>query len=326
MEERDKKFTGDILDMHVGLRNTTKHCEAEVKQVEESLLEQNMAHNMAHENIALKIDEISTALEQHQKKATMGMDLHHIRRLSGVEANITTLFSANKQFLHQFATMEEMNGLILSKITDLRSVHKNDNATTKKDLFEVKRSITKMEHDSRVILDRLRDLQSRVDQARQDTIHQIDIGRLGLGGGVDLMRPSESPRPTEISIQMQVEIGELKDRIVTFEENIAELWRSNKQIKDIAEHSGDMITALQTAHLADHEDVSLQIMEIKIASKMLSEVVRNLNRNVSELLVENQLDNKYKRGTHERLHGGYSIGVFRDIFTSDNTRCVYTKN
>ncbi|CAL8125641.1 unnamed protein product [Orchesella dallaii] len=267
VEERDKKFTSDILDVHSYLRNTSKHCEEEVKKVEESLLEQNMAHNMAHENIALKIDEMTTALEQKPS-----MDPSYLRRLSGTEANITTLFAANKQFLQQFSAMEEMSGLVLSKIADLRTVHKNDNATTKKEVFEVQRSVTKLEHDSRVILDRVRDLQSKVDQSRD---LQMDIGRLG---DIEV----ETPKPTEVSIALQVEIGEMKDRIVTFEENVAELWRSHKQITDMLQHNGDMVTALQTAHLADHEDVSLQIMEIKIASKLLSEVIRNLSKNMSE--------------------------------------------
>lgn len=303
VEDRDKKFSSDILDVHQMVRNSTKHFEHEVKQVEESLLEQNMAHNMAHENIALKIDELTNTVEQQHlqmRTATSQMDGNQLRRLSGAEANITTLFAANKQFLQQFASMEEMNGLILSKITDLRTVHKNDNATTKKDLFEVQRTLTKMEHDNRVILDRLRDLQNRLDKARQDMYEQIDVGRLGLHGS-DMM-DTETPRPTEVSVAMQVELGELKDRIVTFEENVAELWRGQKQLKELMEHNGDMVGALQTAHLADHEDVSLQIMEIKIASKMLSEVVRNLSRNVSEFIVNE------KHNTKEDQHE-YSYGV-----------------
>ncbi|ODN01418.1 hypothetical protein Ocin01_05257, partial [Orchesella cincta] len=91
----------------------------------------------------------------------------------------------------------------------------------------------------------------------------------------------------------------MKDRIVTFEENVAELWRSHKQITDMLQHNGDMVTALQTAHLADHEDVSLQIMEIKIASKLLSEVIRNLSKNMSEF--ESRADNN-------NMPPEYSIG------------------
>jgi hypothetical protein len=98
-----------------------------MKRVDEAILEQNMAHNMAHENIAQKLDELTRDATINAQSLQRSPDLESIsddltNRLVMAESNITTLFSSNRQFLNQVRSLEDSDMSILSRIAELRNV------------------------------------------------------------------------------------------------------------------------------------------------------------------------------------------------------------
>lgn len=90
-----------------------------MKRLEETILEQNMAHNMAHDNIASKL--------QKEKENPQKTGLRHSSRdalldFSDLEDKFANVSLALEKLGEKVESMEDTDLSILSRIADLRNV------------------------------------------------------------------------------------------------------------------------------------------------------------------------------------------------------------
>lgn len=120
----------DIFQRELG--DLSKYVEDKLKRFDESLQDQNMAHNMAHEHISEKMDSWSSTSPTMQSHLARGDDIEMIEtnpiyplvldRLSKLEKNVSVLEENYGKTNEKVESMEDTDLSILSRIADLRNV------------------------------------------------------------------------------------------------------------------------------------------------------------------------------------------------------------
>ncbi|OXA51105.1 hypothetical protein Fcan01_14353 [Folsomia candida] len=304
----------DIFQRELG--DLSKYVEDKLKRFDESLQDQNMAHNMAHEHISEKMDSWSSTSPTMQSHLARGDDIEMIEtnpiyplvldRLSKLEKNVSVLEENYGKTNEKVESMEDTDLSILSRIADLRNSHAAELNGTKIEVAHLFEKLSNAETKFREVLEiREGKSKSRNNPELQFT-HDGDNMLMEIGG-LSMADPTFEPPRTEAAppqslhrtttdFYTTVGLGAdggrdaegvvvLKERMDSVEENVAELWRSQKEIKS---EGIELIRDLQETQARSQNDAELNQKRIDATTKALSDLVRNTTYRI--IAVKRQID------------------------------------